>query len=630
MHTKCEAEAKNSQRKAIIDVSIPFVREKCLAAFELAFDKGNDKAAHYAVEGVQVLLRDTRFHSTSIESPNHSLPTQVLSSVTGVAQWNSQLQCHCLTLLVEMVCSTELRVSLQEVEECLELYMRVFGSTRDESARVSARAAVSQSITGYCSNRYSAAVDCTPFQEESQNALSVYMDVTKLLESYVAKLEQLTASSDHSVVLFDAVNALLTAQPLSVVKHTPFVNLLWEKLCPLMIRLFGVPDKNVTNATISSETPLGQGQMAKFTLSPAVVANPEATRLMYQILDQLVRIMAGIPSVYPVLEALFHKAFLFPKIEQRTEAIRIIKKMLSERRRVGDIVSSCVRSRSLSLWRMLLVCMAECAQPQHEVSIEAVRACGSMVSQWSSTSVFENSRETNRYCTKYLKPISENDVTSVTSDNDESTEKITARKFVDSLMDRIAEWSKFKSTLEVDDAILEFSSGFYNVFSAMQNEAFKLKSKAQLEFLNTDAIYITVYSTLCLALRGKEVVPWVGAFYRFSSQLADRCGWIFEKLVESSCDVDELRTFAESEDQKRVRVLNREDLLSMQLVLDSAFVSIHAPECWKHVIRCSEYIWELEKFIYGALCYEKPSRFSFSRNKQPAQPSLHEEIQVNV
>ncbi|KIH68164.1 hypothetical protein ANCDUO_01491 [Ancylostoma duodenale] len=40
------------------DVSIPYVREKCLAAFELAFDKGNDKAAHYAVEGVQTFKED--------------------------------------------------------------------------------------------------------------------------------------------------------------------------------------------------------------------------------------------------------------------------------------------------------------------------------------------------------------------------------------------------------------------------------------------------------------------------------------------------------------------------------------------------------------------------------------------
>ncbi|VDM75696.1 unnamed protein product [Strongylus vulgaris] len=205
------------------------------------------------------------------------------------------------------------------------------------------------------------------------------------------------------------MNALLTSQPLSVQSHTPLVNLLWEKLCPLMIRLLGVPDKNVANTpAITTEEPLGQGQMAKFTLSPAVVANPEATRVLYQILEQLTRIMAGIPSVNSVLEALFHKAFLFPKVEQRAEAIRIIKKdlyillaavstrnsifcfmtdnkefvtkILSDRLRLNDIVCSCVRSRSLSLWRMMVVCMAECAQPQYEIAIEATRACGAMVS----------------------------------------------------------------------------------------------------------------------------------------------------------------------------------------------------------------------------------------------------------
>lgn len=791
------------------DVSIAYVREKCLAAFELAFDKGNEKAAHFAVEGVQALLRDQRFHSTSIENPGHNLPTQVLSALTGVAQWNSQLQCHCLTLLVEMVCSAELRVSLQEVEECLELCMRVFGSTREEAVRVSARAAVSQSITTYCSNRYAAG-------EESQNFLSVYLDVTKLLESYIAKLDQLTVSSDQSVVVFDAMNALLTAQPLSVQKHTPLVNLLWEKLCPLMIRLLGVPDKNVADKpAISTEEPVGQGQMAKFTLSPAVVANPEATRVLYQILEQLIRIMAGIPSVNSALEALFHKAFLFPKIEQRTEAIRIIKKILSDRRRLNDIVSSCVRSRSLSLWRMLIVCVVECAQPQYEVAIEAVRACGSMLRgmlsfcetadlmedeiRWklkemfpalsdvnppSFTARFDNSQsspvpssaasakqiqevycyeETEDEINETLKKLSkkfglqqsaEDGVTVMpivrrrTTEYDETTEKITAQKFVDSLVDHVAGWSKFRSTLELDEAILEFSSEFYNDFSAVHNEAFKSKSKIQQEFLNTDAIYITAYETLCLAHRGPSAVKWEGyrdtilnsgcivyvseswlrkvydhaidaafgemagalmdviedfdgldrrvltdvdrlrkislgrppqkpleeriaarwliasawdsceqilstflgikerhkarqkiqggiehsingmqllATVALELELGERCGWIFENLVESSCDVDELRALAGSEENKRARLVTREDLLSMQLVLDQALVSIHAPECWKHVIRCSEYVWELEKFIYGALCYEKPSRFSFGKKKPAEQPPKGEE-----
>ncbi|ETN81858.1 hypothetical protein NECAME_00208 [Necator americanus] len=94
------------------------------------------------------------------------------------------------------------------------------------------------------------------------------------------------------------------------------------------------------------------------------------------------------------------------------------------------------------------------------------------------------------------------------TDYDETTEKITAQKFVDSLVDHIAEWTSFKSTLELDEAILEFSSGFYNDFSAVHNEAFKSKSKIQQEFLNTDAIYITAYSTLCLAYRGEEAVSW--------------------------------------------------------------------------------------------------------------------------
>ncbi|KIH68167.1 hypothetical protein ANCDUO_01494 [Ancylostoma duodenale] len=113
---------------------------------------------------------------------------------------------------------------------------------------------------------------------------------------------------------------------------------------------------------------------------------------------------------------------------------------------------------------------------------------------------------------------------------------------------------------------------------------------------------------------------------KYDAELGERCGWIFENLVESSCDVDELRTLASSEEQKRVRVLSREDLLSIQLVLDNALVSIHAPECWKHVIRCSEFVWELEKFIYGALCYEKPSRFSFGKKKQPEAPPPNEEV----
>lgn len=60
--------------------------------------------------------------------------------MTGIEQWNHQLQCHCLTvfwygewctlsflqLLVEMICSSELKVSLAELEETLEVGIQAF------------------------------------------------------------------------------------------------------------------------------------------------------------------------------------------------------------------------------------------------------------------------------------------------------------------------------------------------------------------------------------------------------------------------------------------------------------------------------------------------------------------------
>ena len=89
--------------------------------------------------------------------------------------------------------------------------------------------------------------------------------------------------------------------------------------------------------------------------------------------------MAGIGSVSSVLEALFHKAFLFPKIEQRTEAVRVIRKIVSCPKRISDLVTAATRTRSLSLWRMLVVCLLESANPAYEISIDAVRSCGAMV-----------------------------------------------------------------------------------------------------------------------------------------------------------------------------------------------------------------------------------------------------------
>lgn len=65
---------------------------------------------------------------------------------------------------------------------------------------MSARAAISQSITSYCSNRYAAVVVpyslrptvlTTSVQDEVQDNIAVYLDATSILEGYVALLDQM-------------------------------------------------------------------------------------------------------------------------------------------------------------------------------------------------------------------------------------------------------------------------------------------------------------------------------------------------------------------------------------------------------------------------------------------------------
>lgn len=96
-------------------------------------------------------------------------------------------------------------------------------------------------------------------------------------------------------------------------------------------------------------------------------------------MDQLIRLMISDPSLASSLEALFHKAFLFPKLDQRSEALKLMKKILGDGSKLSKIARSCVTTKSLSLWRMLMTCIVECTNPQLELSIDAVRTVVAML-----------------------------------------------------------------------------------------------------------------------------------------------------------------------------------------------------------------------------------------------------------
>ncbi|CAB3408131.1 unnamed protein product [Caenorhabditis bovis] len=768
------------------DVPLVHLREKCLAAFELAFDNGSEKHYHYAIDGVQVLLRDQTYHDQNIEDPKNNLPVQVLHAMTGIDEWKGQLQCKCVTLLVEMICSNELKIALSDVEECVQIYKRLYGKSEEERVRVACRAATTQSLTAYFSNRYSLC-------EGNQDSIAVYLDVCKLLEELCAEVEQMSSSHEQCLIALDCICALLTTSNLKILSHQPFVNLLWEKICPLIILLLGIPEKGgpgVAAKVESTEEPVGEGQI-DFALAPAILTNPHTWRALYQIVDQLIRLMINEPSLNSSLEALFHKAFLFPRLDQRSEALKLIKKIVGDGSKLSKIARSCIANKSLSLWRMLITCIAECANPQLELSIDSIRTVVSMLdgmkqlcshkfftkeerelinevlptvestivnsftinqgkternseSVDTTEDVFEENDEISEKLRRLEQKFGSASVGSASnrrsSEYDESSEKSTAKRFVQSFAENIENISNLKSTLAIDEAILQFSSDFYTKFCSVHADAYKSRSKIQQEFLNTDAIYLTTYATLCFSahrdtftlnemkrivltancvihvshgwlekvfeslqttdfkqyltpvvrdvindfdgfekrllsdveklkriqnrsqdifevIEEKNVARWMtssawqliidvlSTFLPCKGKgkvrekireaislticgmrnlasvaqllgLEERCGWIFEQLVETSCCLEDLRNDATAPDnEQKSTCTSSEHLLAMQLVLDEARMAIHSPACWKHVIRCTEYVWELEKYVYGALCYEKPSRLKFLRRK---------------
>ena len=102
----------------------------------------------------------------------------------------------------------------------IQIYKRLYGKSEEERVRVACRAATTQSLSAYFSNRYAAC-------EAQQEAIAVYMDVGKLLEELCAEVEQMSSAHEQCLISLDAICALLTSSNLRILNHQPFVNLLW-------------------------------------------------------------------------------------------------------------------------------------------------------------------------------------------------------------------------------------------------------------------------------------------------------------------------------------------------------------------------------------------------------------------
>uniref|UniRef100_A0A158Q8G4 DUF1981 domain-containing protein n=1 Tax=Elaeophora elaphi TaxID=1147741 RepID=A0A158Q8G4_9BILA len=363
-HDLCAAAKSTREMLNNNDLTVVTLCDKCLHVLQLALQCKHQKINQAAVDLLQTLIRDERFMDKATTSESDTLMMSTLKSVTLLPIIKAPIQCRILTLIVEIMCKEERRNTIETVMEALTLCMQTYGNAEERSVQLACRAAITQIFSSFCT---------LPQNNYCQEHIAIFMDATSLLNEVIKCANITNPQSDQIIILLDAICSLLSSQPITIVNHQPFVNAIWRELSPCVMKMLGEPEKNTHDIADDNE-PFGRGQRSMATNGKTIFDHPEIVLSLYQIVEQLLRILAGIHGMRSVLEAIFHKALLYPRVDQRSEALRFIRKITKNEERLADIILVSVSSKTLTLWTVIADCIVECSNSTNvDIASEALR-----------------------------------------------------------------------------------------------------------------------------------------------------------------------------------------------------------------------------------------------------------------
>uniref|UniRef100_A0A915PMZ5 DUF1981 domain-containing protein n=1 Tax=Setaria digitata TaxID=48799 RepID=A0A915PMZ5_9BILA len=534
--------------------------DKCLRVLQMALQCKHQKINRAAVDLLQTLIRDERFMDKATTSESNTLVMAILKSLTLLPLIKAPIQCRVLTLIVEIMCKEERRITIETVMEVLTLCMQTYGNAEERSVQLACRAAITQIFSSFCTS---------PVITNAQEHIAIFIDATTLLNEVIKRVNNTNPQSEQVIILLDAICSILSSQSLIIINHQPFINVIWRELSPCLMKMLGEPEKSTRDTTDENE-PFGRGQRSTTTRNKTIFDHPEIALALYQIIEQLLRLLASVDGMRSVLEAIFHKALLHPTVDQRSEALRIIRKITKNEERLADIILVSVRSKSLTLWTVIVDCIVECSNSANiDIASEALRTLqiflvtASQICEIDSDNVLsveliqailtyfptddillgatvdddgkhnanedstkqsemirnnslenlENTHEMTGLLEKLSKRYKADEMNKASICNDSTDRKFdeneieTANCFVTELGNAFPKWLQIKSTIEVDEAIQEFASGFFSEFMTAQKDAFELHGEAQSYFLNSDAIYLATYAALAVIFSSDTEQP---------------------------------------------------------------------------------------------------------------------------
>ncbi|KAG8444423.1 hypothetical protein GDO86_009561 [Hymenochirus boettgeri] len=199
--------------------------------------------------------------------------------------------------------------------------------------------------------------------ETGPSVESLCDDIVSVLTVLCDKLQAVINENHQLQLLYlECILSMLSSSTPAMHNHKGFTDLIWKQLCPVLVVILGNPvhDKTITSAhnntfvdsDCQSSGVADQGRGSACSSTAPALSGPVA-RTIYYIAAELVRLMGSVDSMRPVLQSLYHRILLYAPPQNRVEAVKIMKEVLSSPQRLFDLSGPCnsepeTRKRSIS------------------------------------------------------------------------------------------------------------------------------------------------------------------------------------------------------------------------------------------------------------------------------------------
>ncbi|XP_037519750.1 LOW QUALITY PROTEIN: brefeldin A-inhibited guanine nucleotide-exchange protein 3-like [Rhipicephalus sanguineus] len=373
------------------------VRQKCFDALQLALESKEKKLVSLSFSGLQQLLREQLFNpNLECDDEQLWLPSQLMRAISSLASQPEEAQVEGLKVILQCCCLQNWCLSQNAVFSIVTLCLNIYshGSAGTKSAAV---ASASQSVQGYVSFLFESAAEDAADEEERKSVdegcdpyneghISPFDEVVPLFLFLCEKLKEdkRNGSSSTAPLLLHCIQTGLSSLRGQARKSQPFLDFVWQQLCPRLVGCLGSPlkDKNIVSAQRFEKGEMGRGSGC-LTTAPSYHA--EEARLVYGIALELVTIVGEVGALRPVLGSLFHRMLLYPLPQHCLEPLKFVKQMLKNPEQLLQFAGPPLwedtknpRLSSLDLLKIVVDGLGECCHSNEPsvcyISVECVVA----------------------------------------------------------------------------------------------------------------------------------------------------------------------------------------------------------------------------------------------------------------